>query len=357
MSKVVLLGEAWGKDEAAAGRPFVGATGRELNRLLEETGFLPSGTARQIAPNRYTFDIQLRDKVYARQGLFLTNVFNLQPKGNKIEDFCGPRWGDLSAIRPGKYLRPELVPELDRAEKEILQERPNLIIGLGATAAWFCLGSGAITKIRGAIAASRLGKFLPTFHPAFLFRGAWDQRVVVKFDLEKARREAEYPEIRRPERFIYVPETLDDFLWARREMSGAQRLSVDIETMGDQITCIGFAWTPEHCFVVPIFDFQKEDRCWWGRDEERQVWRFIWDMCESETPKVFQNGLYDIHFLWKRWGIKPRNCQHDTMLLHHALYPEVKKGLGFLGSIYTNEPAWKLMRGRGKGTLKDLREE
>jgi hypothetical protein len=34
----------------------------------------------------------------------------------------------------------------------------------------------------------------------------------------------------------------------------------------------------------------------------------------------------------------------DTMLLHHSMYPELPKSLGFLGSIYTNEAAWKLMR-------------
>jgi hypothetical protein len=34
------------------------------------------------------------------------------------------------------------------------------------------------------------------------------------------------------------------------------------------------------------------------------------------------------------------------------------KGLGFLGSLYTNESSWKLMRPKGKhGTLKDEREE
>jgi len=32
------------------------------------------------------------------------------------------------------------------------------------------------------------------------------------------------------------------------------------------------------------------------------------------------------------------------MLLHHAMQPEMEKGLGFLGSLYTNEPSWKFMR-------------
>jgi hypothetical protein len=41
------------------------------------------------------------------------------------------------------------------------------------------------------------------------------------------------------------------------------------------------------------------------------------------------------------------------MLLHHALYPEMQKGLGFLGSIYSNEPAWKLLRGKAEELKKD----
>jgi hypothetical protein len=40
------------------------------------------------------------------------------------------------------------------------------------------------------------------------------------------------------------------------------------------------------------------------------------------------------------------------MLLHHALQPESEKSLGFLGSIYTGEASWKLMRQRGKTTIK-----
>ena len=32
------------------------------------------------------------------------------------------------------------------------------------------------------------------------------------------------------------------------------------------------------------------------------------------------------------------------MLKHHAINPELEKGLGFLGSVYSYEPAWKLMR-------------
>jgi hypothetical protein len=43
-------------------------------------------------------------------------------------------------------------------------------------------------------------------------------------------------------------------------------------------------------------------------------------------------------------GFRVVNCAEDTMLMHHALFPELPKSLGFMGSIYTNEAAWKLIR-------------
>jgi hypothetical protein len=50
-----------------------------------------------------------------------------------------------------------------------------------------------------------------------------------------------------------------------------------------------------------------------------------------------------MQWLW-RAGCPVRNARDDTMLLHHALYPEMPKSLGFLGSIYTEEASWKLLR-------------
>jgi hypothetical protein len=60
--------------------------------------------------------------------------------------------------------------------------------------------------------------------------------------------------------------------------------------------------------------------------------------------KIFQNGLYDIAFIWRAWKIPVMNAEEDTMLLHHALQPESLKSLGYLGSIYTDEGPWKSMR-------------
>jgi hypothetical protein len=51
--------------------------------------------------------------------------------------------------------------------------------------------------------------------------------------------------------------------------------------------------------------------------------------------------LFDIAFLWRSYGLRTYNATDDTMLLHHSLQPESLKSLAFLGSIYTDEGAWK----------------
>lgn len=64
----------------------------------------------------------------------------------------------------------------------------------------------------------------------------------------------------------------------------------------------------------------------------------------SPNPKILQNALYDLQYLWRTWGVTVNNCISDTMLMHHALMPEMSKDLNFLGGTYTDVPAWKQMR-------------
>jgi len=46
-------------------------------------------------------------------------------------------------------------------------------------------------------------------------------------------------------------------------------------------------------------------------------------------------------------------CSEDTMLCHHAIQPESLKGLGFLGSIYSDEATWKGMAKHAKTIKRD----
>jgi DNA polymerase len=336
-NKIALVGEAWGEHEERERAPFVGPAGWQLNSMLKEAGI-------------------------ARHECFLTNCFNLRPRpNNKIENLCGSRKDVRHSFPPlssGKYIRDEFLPEIERLYAELNEVNPNIIVCLGGTASWAILRDGRISKLRGAVANSPVlvgKKCLPTFHPSYILQGGYEARHVTILDLQKARRESEYPEIRRPQRTIYTEPLLDDLdHFYERHILRAKSLAVDIETRGDQITCIGFAPGIDVALVVPFEDLRKPGGRYWGSLEaEVSAWKWVRRTLDSPIEKVFQNGLFDMHRLWRSYGIPVRNACHDTMLLHHALQPESPKGLDYLGSVYTSESAWKLgIRLKHKGTIK-----
>ncbi|HEX4919754.1 MAG TPA: hypothetical protein VFV92_03340, partial [Candidatus Bathyarchaeia archaeon] len=132
----------------------------------------------------------------------------------------------------------------------------------------------------------------------------------------------------------------------------AKEITFDIETSGDAITCIGFAPSPSVALVIPFHDPRRPNGSFWETLEtEQMAWNFVRRVLALPQPKSGQNTLYDINFLWKKYGMWPNNYEDDTMLLHHALQPESEKGLAFLGSVYTNESSWKLLRQKKTATI------
>ncbi|HUP82053.1 MAG TPA: uracil-DNA glycosylase family protein [Pirellula sp.] len=330
-AKIVLLGEAPGESEEIAGIPFVGSSGQLLSDLC------------RIA------DI---DKSQCYQ----TNVLTTRPPQNKLEHFLGKRdeggvITEMPALLPGRYLRNDFRPDLVRLRSELQSVRPNLIIALGNTACWAVLRQTAISKIRGTVVASQYGKVLPTYHPAAIFR-QWDLRPIVIADLMKARMESEYKEIRRPQRQVIINPDFQTIAAFYNQAKSARGIAVDIETSRGQITCIGFAISRNYSLVVPFVDHRMDNNSFWRTlIEEIEAWRWVQRLLNLPQPKIFQNGLYDLQYI-RRMKLTVINALEDTMLLHHAMHPELLKGLGFLGSVYTNEPAWKLMRKRGEDNLK-----
>jgi uracil-DNA glycosylase len=333
--KIAIVGEAWGRDEEAQRAPFVGISGYHLTKMLDDAGI-------------------------HRADCFLTNTFNLHPPGNKLEHFCGPKETRLAgwpSLIKGKYVREEFRPELDRLSDELCEVNPNLIIACGNTPLWALTGSTGISKVRGTVMESTRCvagfKLLPVYHPAAVMRD-WALRPVTVLDLHKARAESAFPEIRRPAREIWIEPTLEDLdVFYTRYIEPCKRLSVDIETAGNAITCLGFATSPALALVVPFVDNRRAYRSYWpSLSDELCAWRFVRRALSHPCGKIMQNGLYDISFLWRSYKLRVRNPLHDTLLLHHALQPESPKSLAFLGSVYTNESSWKLMRPRGKGTIK-----
>lgn len=358
-AEVILLGEAWGRHEDFIKRAFVGTSGVELLKMLHEAKLirLTSADYNHIRAWYSTENPSYVDFIWlAHPELYRTNVFNLHPPGNELDAICGPKddaiWGYPALTRGGKYVPSSLAPELDRLAQEIEDVKPNLIVCLGNTALWALTGRTGIAALRGSTRASThlVGgvKLLPTYHPAAVGRQRELWRIVVA-DLIKASRERKFPEVRRPHREVWIEPTLDDLeAFYERYIIPAGRVAVDIETARGLVTCIGFSPRADVALVVPFYDPRPKGRCYWVHaGDERRAWSWVSKVLrDKDIKKVFQNGAYDVTFLARSYGEHgvTYGMEHDTMLLHHALYPEMLKGLGFLGSLYTNEGSWKEMR-------------
>ncbi|CAN5950735.1 unnamed protein product [Sphagnum jensenii] len=334
--RIAIIGDAYGETEEQYRLPFVGAAGQELTRILTDAGI-------------------------SRSHCFITNTFNLRPARNDIETFCVPksspdRIPGRGPFAPGKYFRQEYYPEIARLYSELEAVRPNVAVLLGNTACWALLDRTSISKIRGTVSYSPILpwlKCLPTYHPAAILR-QYDLRHVTVLDFVKAKLESEFPEVRRPRREIWIePKVEEIHLFKKEYIDGCKVLSFDIETAFEEITCIGFSPSIDRALVIPFVDTRKPGCNYFQTfEEELSAWSVVADILSGPEPKVGQNGLYDIQYLWMKYGIPVNNYCEDTMLLHHSLFPESPKGLDFLGSVYTNEAAWKTERPRGKHTIK-----
>lgn len=352
----LLVGEAQGENEARIGMGFVGASGLMLLRMLHDADVITL-TAR---------DRNLIDAYYKRNDprqldaiwrthpeLVRTNVFQQHPPGNQLAYFCGERGFGIpsyGSLLPRKYVRNEFAFELDRLADEVLALNPNLIVCLGNSAVWAFTGKTGVSKLRGTTVLSTHCvsgcKLLVTYHPSAVLRQP-ELRPTTIMDLSKIVKEREFPEVRRPPCEIWIEPDVDDVeTFFKTHLRSGQQVAVDIETVGTRITCIGFAPRSDLAIVIPFDDERKAGKSYWPTIVvERYVWGLIRTVLEDGTIlKTFQNGLYDIAFLIRSYGIRTRGANHDTMLLHHALQPEALKSLGYLGSLYTDHGPWKSER-------------
>ena len=123
-ARVMIVGEAPGKNEDLQGEPFVGAAGKYLDELLGYAGL-------------------------RREDVYIGNVLKCRPPGNR-----DPRPEEIELCTP--YLR-EQTRTID----------PEFIVTLGNFATKFILKTEiGITRLHGTI--QRAGKFkvFPIFHPA-----------------------------------------------------------------------------------------------------------------------------------------------------------------------------------------------
>lgn len=350
---IAFVGEAPSDEELLDGFPLVGPSGRVFDQLLRTANMVRTDNI----PGVFEPEVKrkgLRPMLWARSKYLITNVFDQQIPENDIKNWCQaerPEGDPPPRIDKAGWLRPEFWAHLERLRSEIALAKPTLIVPLGGTALWAFTGNNQILASRGAVGKASLlsvgTKLLPMLHPAHVTHD-WKMFVPTTGDLIKANYEAGFPQVRTTDREIWVEPTLADLeYFEKKYMANPSLISTDIETAGGQITCIGFSPNEHQAIVVPFVDYRKANRSYWeSPQQEVSAWAWVQKICENSAPKLLQNGMYDIYWLWRYAGIKVRNYLHDTRLMHHALFPELPKSLAFMGACYANEGSWKLMRQR-----------
>lgn len=342
--EILIVGEAWGAEEARLKLPFVGISGRELSKMI--------------------FEAKINETT-----CLLTNLVSTQPPANDFSHFLHPN--SEKKIRQqvrGVYPNASLSDGISRLERLIDLIQPKLIVGLGNWPLWaltegkaktstvkgFSLPSG-IMSWRGSELQTRAingqtYNFLPTIHPSAVLR-SWDLRRFVVHDLGRAKaflsgakptwEELSFATVPQPtysEVYAYLCS------WLERLPHAPLELSVDIETSKQRfITCLGIA-DDKVAICIPFFwwDSAGAAQHYWPEDQEVRLWQLLATLLSHPNIRIIgQNFAYDSQFLARMAGIHCK-VSFDTMIAHHLCFPGTPKGLDMLASLYLdNYVYWK----------------
>ncbi len=149
-ARLVFVGEGPGRDEDMAGRPFVGAAGQLLDRIIEAISC-------------------------KREEVYICNVVKCRPPSNRVpnEDectICGP------------FMK-----------RQLAVIKPEVVVALGGTAAKYLLGvEEPLGRLRGRFHEKDGFKIMPTYHPAYLLRNPKGKRPVWQ-DMQMVAKELSIP--------------------------------------------------------------------------------------------------------------------------------------------------------------------
>lgn len=144
---LLFVGEGPGRDEDLAGEPFVGRSGKLLDKLVHQ----------ELGLDRSEF--------------YIANVVKCRPPANR-----DPLPAEIEACRP--YL-----------EGQLALIAPTVVVTLGNFATRSLLETTeGITRLRGRVYPFRGGHLVPTFHPAAALRGGAEIVAGMRADLVRAKR-------------------------------------------------------------------------------------------------------------------------------------------------------------------------
>lgn len=313
---VMIIGEAPGESKDD---PFVGRSGKLLERVLTEHGF-------------------------EREEVFIANAVSCRPPDNRT-----PTKSEIKACK--KWL-----------DYQIDKVKPKYVLLLGNVPLQSITGKAGITKRRGKPFEQDGIIFLPTFHPSFILRDPGSEAIFDQ-DIKLFRDIVDFggvPEEKGLNTHLVL--TWDDFDDMKKSLTGV--VSFDIETnclypwqthddKGNpapaKIVSIGFG-TSDAQWIIPVNHPQSP----WEQDEVQDMVDEISEFID-ELFVVMHNGKFDLLWMWVHFGVQ-WPLDFDTMLAHYLIDENMRHGLKFLAQVYCGAPDWEvdLDVKQGQSSLKKL---
>lgn len=313
-SKIWFIAEAPGAQEDAVGRPLVGGAGTVFDGLLRKANI-------------------------KRENCYIDNVIQDRPPNNDFSMY----YEDKNKTKP----RQSLFEAHQRIKNLITTYRPNLVVLMGNEALTAVFGTKGILNWRGSILNYNGVKCIPALHPALVMRDP-GFAPIAEMDFHRIAEESKTPEFPNVynDNFIVNPSFKTVINYLTNVLPTKPYLTFDIETIPDleQIMCLGFAWSKQDAICIPIFYGQSN---WWSLEEELAIIKCIRElMANPNICWIAQNAQYDMTYLSDKWNVKCKLWM-DTMTAFHNVYPELKKSLAFISSIYSKRPYYKEDGGKG----------
>lgn len=286
--QIIFVGEVPGEEEDLENTNFTGRAGEKLRNICDAVGF----------------DMAV---------VGITNTV----KCRTWEEYKGRRRNRTPKESEAKLCKIHAVTEIN-----IL--KPKIVVLLGNTPLKNVLGTAKknITAVRGQVFEVDGIKYVPTFHPASIFRQPENEEWILKdmafvWELYTG----EHKIVVRPQYILVDSKSrILELLHAAEE---ATECATDTETTrlspyakeSSKLVCASFSFQERSGWVVPYMHSHmplspKELAM------AKAVCKEIW---ESPMPKAFQNGKFDISWLHEAEGVVVENLAFDTMLAQYMV--------------------------------------
>lgn len=227
-----------------------------------------------------------------------------------------------------------------------LEQLPNLqmVILLGNYAIEAVTGNTGVNKWRGSVLlnipiGNRTVTAVCMHNPAFCVR---EPLTHITFNMDMAHKVkpvflGTYKQ--HNVRTIINPSAADALDFIRMTENAREPIASDIEVISNETACVGLAPSVHDAVCIA---FRREAENIYSEGDELRIRLALQRLYTNPKVRViWQNGAFDMGWLWFKDRIRTAPAYGDTMLAHHVLYPQLPHNLGFIVAQYTNHPYYK----------------